>query len=243
MTDSPIPETIYPVDVHVRDCGHVDLTWDDNVLHVEAVDDEALSRLRRGIVVSRDLTAGVMIGVSLRYDPWSAAAAMERVRGLGAWPVPGLYVELYEQRPARRPKAQEMHLKLKVDQTELEPVLAEMREARDMLNAFRARGAQALGENGAIVYQTFRVSDLASELRDAAPEDVVNHPKHYTTTDPAYEPIRVIEEWALGFNLGNVVKYIARAGKKPGSDRATDLKKAAWYLEREVMNAAAEGHA
>lgn len=44
--------------------------------------------------------------------------------------------------------------------------------------------------------------------------------------------IDVIEDWLLGFHLGNAVKYIARAGKK--GDRLEDLKKAAWYLNREI---------
>lgn len=62
--------------------------------------------------------------------------------------------------------------------------------------------------------------------------DEVNHPKHYTCGQ--IEPIDVIEDWNLGFHLGNTVKYIARAGKKDLNDSLTDLKKAAWYLEREI---------
>src|SRR5688500_6616044 len=45
----------------------------------------------------------------------------------------------------------------------------------------------------------------------------------------------VIEDFRLGFCLGNVVKYILRAGVKT-PDRLTDLKKAKWYLEREIQN-------
>lgn len=63
--------------------------------------------------------------------------------------------------------------------------------------------------------------------------DTVNHPNHYGGQDNPYETIKVIEAWQLGFNLGNVVKYITRAGKKD-SDPAEDLKKAKWYLEREI---------
>lgn len=62
--------------------------------------------------------------------------------------------------------------------------------------------------------------------------EMINHPPHYANENPAYEPINVIEAWELGFNLGNTVKYIARAGKK--GDRIEDLKKAAWYLQREI---------
>jgi hypothetical protein len=61
--------------------------------------------------------------------------------------------------------------------------------------------------------------------------DPVNHPPHYTFGK--HEPIDVIEDWKLSFCLGNVVKYIARAGRK-NNDRLEDLKKAQWYLNREI---------
>jgi len=58
----------------------------------------------------------------------------------------------------------------------------------------------------------------------------VNHPSHYNTGK--YEVIDVIEDWNLGFNLGNAVKYIGRCGHK--GDAIEDLEKAAWYLKREI---------
>lgn len=60
----------------------------------------------------------------------------------------------------------------------------------------------------------------------------VDHPAHYGGEDNTYEAIKVIEAWELGFNLGNVIKYISRAGKK--GSRLDDLKKAQWYLNREI---------
>lgn len=65
--------------------------------------------------------------------------------------------------------------------------------------------------------------------------DTVDHPKHYGGADNPYEAIKVIEAWGLGFCLGNTVKYISRAGKKT-PDVLTDLKKARWYLDREIAN-------
>lgn len=59
----------------------------------------------------------------------------------------------------------------------------------------------------------------------------INHPDHYGG-DTTYETIKVIEAWGLGFHLGNVVKYISRAGKK--GDIEEDLKKARWYLDRKI---------
>ena len=60
--------------------------------------------------------------------------------------------------------------------------------------------------------------------------ETVDHPEHYGGKDNPYEAIKVIEAWGLGFCLGNVVKYIARAGRKPTATVLEDLKKAAWYL-------------
>jgi hypothetical protein len=63
-------------------------------------------------------------------------------------------------------------------------------------------------------------------------KEAVNHPAHYGGANNPYEAIKVIEAWSLGFCLGNTVKYISRAGKKDA--RLQDLKKAAWYLQREI---------
>lgn len=70
---------------------------------------------------------------------------------------------------------------------------------------------------------------------DAPKPDMVNQPPHYRAGD-TYETIRVIEAWDLGFNLGNTVKYISRAGRKDKAKTVEDLKKAAWYLQREISN-------
>ena len=60
--------------------------------------------------------------------------------------------------------------------------------------------------------------------------DPVNNPAHYTFG--TVEVIEAIEAWELGFHLGNVVKYVARAARK--GRYLEDLKKARWYLEREI---------
>lgn len=68
--------------------------------------------------------------------------------------------------------------------------------------------------------------------------DNVNHPSHYTSGK--IEVIDFIEEYKLGFHLGNVIKYIARNGHKKSKGRSMeekaleDLKKARWYLDREI---------
>lgn len=63
----------------------------------------------------------------------------------------------------------------------------------------------------------------------------IDHPKHYGGEENPYEAIKVIEAWNLDFALGNVVKYINRAGKK--GSKLEDLKKAQWYMNRAIEQA------
>ena len=67
------------------------------------------------------------------------------------------------------------------------------------------------------------------EPKEHDEKDMVNHPQHY---QHGIEPIEFIESHNLNFNLGNAVKYIARAPYK--GNEIEDLKKAKWYLEREI---------
>jgi hypothetical protein len=60
--------------------------------------------------------------------------------------------------------------------------------------------------------------------------DMVNHPSHYTFGK--FEVIDVIEDWKLNYNMGNAVKYVARAEHK--GNKIEDLQKAIWYLQREI---------
>jgi len=62
----------------------------------------------------------------------------------------------------------------------------------------------------------------------------VDHPTHYRA-ESGIEAIEAIEAWDLNFNLGNVVKYVCRAGLKSGNTKE-DLEKALWYLQRELSN-------
>lgn len=60
--------------------------------------------------------------------------------------------------------------------------------------------------------------------------DAVNHPPHYTAHPSGVECIDVAEH--MTFCAGNAVKYIWRAGLK--GDAIEDLKKARWYVDREI---------
>jgi hypothetical protein len=74
---------------------------------------------------------------------------------------------------------------------------------------------------------------LIKELEAAEKKlDIVNSPPHYR--DGGIETIDFIEAKDLNYRLGNVVKYVSRAGKKD-SDPLVDLKKARWYLDREIF--------
>lgn len=60
--------------------------------------------------------------------------------------------------------------------------------------------------------------------------DTVDHPSHYTEHPSGVECITITEH--MGFNLGNAIKYVWRADLK--GDAIEDLKKAAWYINREI---------
>ncbi len=65
------------------------------------------------------------------------------------------------------------------------------------------------------------------------PVDIVNHPPHYNWHPSGVEAVSVCE--AFSYNLGNAIKYIWRSGGlvKKG-DVLTDLRKAQWYIVREI---------
>jgi hypothetical protein len=93
---------------------------------------------------------------------------------------------------------------------------------------YRLTGTQAiLAEKMGVPIEDY--AKLHGEVVGVQP-DPVNHPKHYTSG--GIETIDFIEAKKLGYNLGNVVKYITRAGHK--GNQLEDLRKAQWYLTREI---------
>jgi hypothetical protein len=86
-----------------------------------------------------------------------------------------------------------------------------------------------------------RKEDLLPDFKYIPPapqKEMVNGPQHYGGVDNPYEVIKVCEAWGLDKDayLFNVVKYVARAGKKDPQKELEDLKKAVFYLERKVKN-------
>tara|TARA_R110001599_G_scaffold3363_2_gene18653 strand:- start:39 stop:245 length:207 start_codon:yes stop_codon:yes gene_type:complete len=59
----------------------------------------------------------------------------------------------------------------------------------------------------------------------------IDHPHHYNKGK--IEVIDAIEDWGLGFNDGNVIKYVSRHKHKGKS--LEDLEKAKWYIDREIQ--------
>jgi hypothetical protein len=76
--------------------------------------------------------------------------------------------------------------------------------------------------------QSSSLTRLLRQMPDSP--DLVNHPPHYTNHPSGIECIQVVEH--MGFCLGNAIKYIWRADKK--GNAVEDLKKAAWYINREI---------
>jgi Protein of unknwon function (DUF3310) len=72
---------------------------------------------------------------------------------------------------------------------------------------------------------------------DASKRETVNHPTHYNEHPSGVECVTIAE--GFNFNVGNAVKYLWRAGLK--GNRIEDLKKAQWYVEREIFRLLMEG--
>ena len=62
--------------------------------------------------------------------------------------------------------------------------------------------------------------------------DAVQYPKHYVSDPSGIESIQITRH--RNFNIGNAMKYLWRAGLKDGEDELKDLKKAIWYINREL---------
>lgn len=108
--------------------------------------------------------------------------------------------------------------------------------ARSKLKKMNTKSAQAEGVNIDAVHIPKYHEDVTQLAHDPKDDikvqaiDIVNHPPHYKVG--GVETIDFIEAKGLGYNLGNVVKYIARADHK--GLRRENLEKARWYLDREL---------
>ena len=82
----------------------------------------------------------------------------------------------------------------------------------------------------------FTERDELDVIRSQNNKEWVHHPNHYGGGANPYEVIKVCEAWGLDKDayLFNVVKYVARAGKKNKETELEDLQKALFYLQRRI---------
>jgi succinate dehydrogenase/fumarate reductase flavoprotein subunit len=131
-------------------------------------------------------------------------------------------------------KTEEVMEKLKTSKTYTYVLMSKARRLNKEQSApngkllYRLTGTQAvLAQKMGVPIEDY--AKLHGEVVGVAP-DPVNHPAHYTAG--GIETIDFIEAKRLGYNLGNVVKYITRSGLK--GNQLEDLRKAQWYLSREI---------
>lgn len=85
-------------------------------------------------------------------------------------------------------------------------------------------------------YNFARAAPALAGLRGVPTFHAVDHPPHYTAHPSGIECIDVVEHF--NFNIGNVIKYVWRHALKHGLQ---DLKKARWYIDREIARLEKEG--
>ncbi|MGN7135824.1 DUF3310 domain-containing protein [Streptomyces pseudogriseolus] len=83
-----------------------------------------------------------------------------------------------------------------------------------------------------IRYVWFKEGELEPVKKTLGNPDAVDHPSHYTWLPNGIEVIDLTEH--MNFNRGNAVKYLARAGRKNPATELEDLRKARWYIDREI---------
>ena len=116
-------------------------------------------------------------------------------------------------------------------------------ERKPTLEAAKEYAQQSMDYASADSAALWRVVDTQPEEphipdEEVTPVEEVNHPDHYNGFSNNAEVIDISEH--LSFNLGNVIKYVARAGRKVEVEASTDLRKAHWYLTRECQRLGVE---
>jgi hypothetical protein len=101
--------------------------------------------------------------------------------------------------------------------------------------ARRARASAGTARKKALADLGRQVSEAIRMGQDRESRELVNNPAHYGGDVP-HEVVKCLEAWGLESDalLWNVVKYVARSGKK--GPALYDLEKARWYLDRRINN-------
>lgn len=146
----------------------------------------------------------------------------------------GIKFSVPASRPGRTPKycpecAAKHAKKSKVEK--LKKVSHELQKEEVAKQEIIATITKYMGAKSATSKATIKEEKVVTPAKVSNIEhDVVNHPGHYTRGN--IEVIDFIEDQQLSYHLGNVVKYVARAGYK--GDKVEELKKAQWYLDRYI---------
>lgn len=111
----------------------------------------------------------------------------------------------------------------KVD--EVPPVISKMETTESYINSESVKDLYVCANADDV-----KVSCVTTDKKPTPISNMVDHPSHYNKGK--IEVIDFIEDQGLSFHLGNVIKYVARAGSK--GDKLEDLKKARWYLDRYI---------
>lgn len=106
---------------------------------------------------------------------------------------------------------------------EVPPVISKMETTESYINSESVQGLYDCTDD-------VKGSCVSTDEKPKTISNVIDHPAHYNKGK--IEVIDFIEDQQLPFHLGNIVKYIARAGSK--GDKLEDLKKARWYLDRYI---------
>lgn len=88
-----------------------------------------------------------------------------------------------------------------------------------------------------IVRNAKALKEITTPIDTDVKKEMVDHPAHYNRGK--YEAIDIIESLEMNFNLGNAFKYLFRVGHK--DDIVQELKKAKWYLDREIQRLSKKG--
>ena len=134
------------------------------------------------------------------------------------------YVRWNDKKGRPAPKKVKENPVYKNGRAKIIKAVKEMQQALDVVEPQRVMVNLARRKDGAII-------DLDKGGEVISPPDLVNHPPHYTAG--GVETLDFIEAKDLNYRLGNVVKYVSRAGKK-NTDPVQDLEKAMFYLKREI---------
>ena len=150
----------------------------------------------------------------IRKNPRAKAREVANALGIG---IASVYNVTYQARKEQKEKAQKVPLTALSPKLKLSPKLASKPIRIQLIKQHREEINKVL-------------NTLNTVSRNREIQDNVNHPPHYKVG--GIEVIDFIEAKKFNYNLGNVIKYVSRADHK--GNRLEDLKKARWYLDREI---------